>query len=74
MQEVINACLDSTIKQQLESEDFDFDGLVIKVKDQLQRDILGATDHHPRWAVAYKFPAQLASTKIISVDFQVGRT
>lgn len=74
IQEVINACLDSTIKQQLESEDFDFDGLVIKVKDQLQRDILGATDHHPRWAVAYKFPAQLASTKIISVDFQVGRT
>lgn len=74
IQEVINICLDPQIKQQLESEDFDFDGLVIKVKDKEQRDILGSTDHHPRWAVAYKFPAQLASTKIVSVDFQVGRT
>lgn len=74
IQEVIETCLDNKIKQQLESEDIDFDGLVIKVKDQSQRDILGSTDHHPRWAVAYKFPAQLASTQIISVDFQVGRT
>ncbi len=71
---MIETCLDNKIKQQLESEDIDFDGLVIKVKDQSQRDILGSTDHHPRWAVAYKFPAQLASTQIISVDFQVGRT
>jgi DNA ligase (NAD+) len=45
--------------------------LVIKVKDYQHRNILGSTDHHPRWAVAYKFPAQLASTKILSVDFQV---
>jgi DNA ligase (NAD+) len=74
IQEVMTTCLDPQIKQQLESEDFDFDGLVIKVKDQLQRDILWSTDHHPRWAVAYKFPAQLAATKIVSVDFQIGRT
>lgn len=74
IQEVIQICLDSNIKQQLESEDIDFDGLVIKVKDQQQRDILWSTDHHPRRAVAYKFPAQLASTQILSVDFQVGRT
>jgi len=74
IQEVISLCLDSQIKQQLESEDYDFDWLVIKVKDQHQRDILWSTDHHPRRAVAYKFPAQLASTQIISVDFQVWRT
>ena len=74
IQEVISTCLDSQIKQQLDSEDFDFDGLVIKVKDDQHRNILWSTDHHPRWAVAYKFPAQLASTQIISVDFQVGRT
>lgn len=74
IQEVIDICLDNQIKKQLESENFDFDGLVIKVKDLQQRDVLWSTDHHPRWAVAYKFPAQITSTKIISVDFQVGRT
>ena len=74
IQEVVDICLDQQIKKQLESEDYDFDWLVIKVKDQHHRDILWSTDHHPRWAVAYKFPAQLASTQILSVDFQVGRT
>lgn len=74
IQEVIEICLDSKTKQQLESEDIDFDGLVIKVQDYNHRNFLWSTDHHPRWAVAYKFPAQLASTQIISVDFQVGRT
>lgn len=38
------------------------------------REILGATEHHPRWAIAYKFPAQQVASKILSVDFQVGRT
>ena len=44
------------------------------VETLMVREILGSTEHHPRRAVAYKFPAQLASTKVISVDFQVGRT
>lgn len=72
--EVINICLDEKIKKDLDAQDSEFDGLVIKVQDEQQREIIWATDHHPRRAVAYKFPAQLAATQILSVDFQVGRT
>ncbi len=54
--------------------DIEFDGLVIKIKDAQQRKILGSTAHHPRRAIAYKFPAQQVATQITSVDFQVGRT
>lgn len=53
---------------------YETDGAVIKVDDtKLQRD-LGATAKAPRWAVAYKFKAEQASTRLVSVDFQVGRT
>lgn len=38
------------------------------------REVLGATEHHPRRAIAYKFPAQQVDSQIQSVDFQVGRT
>lgn len=57
-----------------ESLPFAIDGMVVKVDDRaLQRD-LGFVARAPRWAVAYKFPAQEASTVLESVDFQVGRT
>ncbi len=72
--EVINICVDEKIKKELDDQDIEFDGLVIKVKDKQQRKFIWSTDHHPRRAVAYKFPAQLAATQITSVDFQVGRT
>ncbi len=52
---------------------FDIDGIVIKVNDFKQRDILGFTAKSPRWAIAYKFKAEEAHTKLLSVDFQVGR-
>lgn len=52
---------------------FDIDGIVIKVNDFKQRDILGFTAKSPRWAIAYKFKAEEAKTQILSVDFQVGR-
>lgn len=52
---------------------FDIDGIVIKVNDFRQRDILGFTSKSPRWAIAYKFKAEEARTKLLSVDFQVGR-
>ena len=50
------------------------DGVVIKVNDFAQRRSLGFTAKSPRWAVADKFKAESALTKLLSVDFQVGRT
>ncbi len=74
IKEIITLCEDPETKKMLESQDIEFDGLVIKTESLQQREIIWSTDHHPRRAVAYKFPAQLAATQILSVDFQVGRT
>lgn len=52
---------------------FDIDGIVIKVNSFAQREELGMTSKSPRWAIAYKFKAEQAKTKLLSVDFQVGR-
>lgn len=54
--------------------DFDIDWLVIKVNDISLWEVVGWTEHHPRYAIAYKFPAEILTTKIISVDHQVGKT
>ncbi len=53
---------------------FDIDGAVIKVDDLAQRAALGSTAKFPRWAVAYKFPAERQKTKILDIRVQVGRT
>jgi len=94
IQGIETICLDPATKHFLDTQDFDFDGLVIKVQNEQPapeianlfsqpneqfervsfREILGQTNHHPRRAIAYKFPAEQASTQILSVDFQVGRT
>lgn len=53
---------------------FEVDGLVIKVNHFDLQDRMGMTAHHPRWAVAYKFKARQATSKLLRVEFQVGRT
>jgi DNA ligase (NAD+) len=54
--------------------DFDTDGVVIKLDDLAQRDRIGATSKFPRWALAFKFPAQQATTRLREIALQVGRT
>ncbi len=53
---------------------YEIDGMVIKVNDLKLQDILGMTSHHPRWAIAFKFKARQATSKLKEVEFNVGRT
>ncbi len=53
---------------------FDIDGAVVKVNSFTQRYILGSTSKTPKWAVAYKFPAERRETKLLGIALQVGRT
>ena len=53
---------------------FDIDGSVIKVNELSVRDMLGSTSKFPKWAIAYKFPAEQKKTKLLDILLQVGRT
>ena len=59
------------IKSQI---DFEVDGLVVKINDISLWKNIGSTEHHPRYAIAYKFPAEIVTTKIESVEHSVWRT
>lgn len=54
--------------------DFDTDGVVLKVNSRTLRDLLGSTSKAPRWAIAYKFDAEQAVTRVSEIRAQVGRT
>lgn len=53
---------------------FEIDGMVIKVNNLAQREAMGYTAKSPRWAIAYKFPAEQKKTKILDIIVEVGRT
>ena len=57
-----------------EKLDYETDGLVIKINDFSFYETLGYTTKSPRWAIAYKFPAEQVKTRLLDVTFQVGRT
>ena len=62
------------IDQLRSSLDYDIDGIVNKVNDLSLQKRLGSTSNSPRWAIAYKFSAEKAITKIKQIIIQVGRT
>ena len=54
--------------------DYEIDGVVVKVNNLEYQERLGTVSHDPRWAVAYKFPGQLATTRLLKIEINVGRT
>jgi DNA ligase (NAD+) len=72
IQKVIDYCVDfESGRDQLP---YEIDGMVVKVNDFELQDKMGMTTHHPRWAIAFKFKARQATSKLLKVEFQVGRT
>lgn len=68
----LNYCLELLNKR--DNLHYEIDGAVIKVDDLQTQQTLGQNAKSPRWAIAYKFPAEEKSTKVLDVEFQVGRT
>ena len=72
IQAVIDHCLDFETKR--DDLPYEIDGMVIKVNDLALQDQMGMTTHHPRWAIAFKFKARQATSRLLAVEYQVGRT
>lgn len=72
IEEVIDYCNDWETKR--DDLKYETDGIVVKVNQVAVQDELGWTSKSPRWAIAYKFPARQASTQLLDVIYQVGRT
>ncbi len=72
IEEVIEYCREWEAKR--DKYPYEIDGMVVKVNDLSLHNALGFTSHHPRWAIAFKFKARQATTRILDVVFQVGRT
>lgn len=72
IEDVIEFC--NSWEGKREKLEFEIDGMVVKVNDLRQRQKLGSTSKSPRWAIAYKFPAEKALTEVKNIIIQVGRT
>jgi DNA ligase (NAD+) len=69
---VVKYCADFEITR--DDLPYEIDGMVIKVNEVALQDKMGMTTHHPRWAIAYKFKARQATSTLLNIEFQVGRT
>jgi DNA ligase (NAD+) len=56
------------------SVEHEIDGVVVKLDERAVQDQLGSTSHAPRWAIAYKYPPEEVTTKLLNIDVNVGRT
>jgi DNA ligase (NAD+) len=71
IQEVIDFC--NYWQERRDDYDYEIDGMVVKVNDYTLHDLCGSTAHHPRWAIAFKFKAKQATSKLLGVEYQVGK-
>lgn len=72
IQAVVDFCLDWQLAR--DAYPYEIDGMVVKVDAFAMQEKCGYTAHHPRWAIAYKFKARQATTRVRDVEFQVGKT
>ena len=71
IKEVAQYCADWEVKR--EGYEYEVDGLVVKVNDLKLQERSGSTQHHPRWAIAYKFKAKQATSILNDIEYQVGK-
>ncbi len=70
--EVIRSCQE--FETQRDEMPYEIDGMVVKINSIALQEKAGQTSHHPRWAMAYKFKARQGSSKLLQIEYQVGRT
>jgi len=73
-EQILEVVKSEEIKNLLDKQDIEFDGLVIKVNEEKYWSLIWSTSHHPKWAFAFKYPAKQVSTKLLDIELSVGRT
>jgi len=71
IKEVVKFCL--LWQEKRDSYGYELDGMVVKVNSRELQEKCGYTSHHPRWAIAFKFKAKQATTKLLNIEYQVGK-